>query len=771
MDSAIKKYRYMLLAVLALIAIGLTAGIPNLSFNTDYHAFYDDGNPELRAFDTIQDRFVKSDTVMIMVSPEDGQVFTPSTISAIHALTERSWQIPYSTRVDSITNFQFSEAEGDDLTVRDLVPSDQPLSSRFLKEANQDALAQAELVGRLLSSDSAHTALYITISFPDERKPGQPKEVMEAVRTMISSIESDHSDLAFHVSGVVPMDYAFAEVSMRDGETLITGALLLMLVILYALFRSVAAVLATTSIILGAVLMALGTAGWIGIQLTPPSASAPLMILTIAIADCIHFISSYQYKLQTTRIKWKAIRYAYSNNWMPILLTSVTSAIGFLGMNFSDSPPFRDLGNITALGIVFAGVLSLTVLPALLWFLPPVTGQGITLRSADRLLNRLAATVTAKPLVIAAVGLCVVVTLIAQLPKNRIDDTFLHYFDNSIQFRADSDEIERRLTGLYFIDYAIDSGSENGVYDPGYLKKVEDFVDWLNVQPEVTHVSSLVSTVKRLNKNLHGDDPLHARLPDTEQEIAQYIFLYEMSLPYGLDLKNQMSLDKSSLRVSATLSTIPTQQVLAFEKRAKTWWEQHDGISVLAGSPTLMFAHISLRNIQSMLTGTALALIGISMLMLLMMRSLKYGMISLLPNLAPALMAFGLWGLAVGEVGLAVSVVAAMSLGIVVDDTIHFLYRCLRHQRAGTDINQAVSLSIRHVGRAIVSTSLILAGGFGILALSHFKVNSEMGLLTAVCILIALVLDLVLLPALLVLTFRKKHDASTVPAAAQPQSA
>ncbi|WP_406827685.1 RND family transporter [Microbulbifer sp. ARAS458-1] len=771
MDSLTKKYRYHLLALLAIIVIGLAAGIPKLSFNTDYHAFYDNENPELRAFDTIQDRFVKSDTVMIMLSPENHRVFTESTISAIHKLTELSWKIPYSTRVDSITNFQFSEAENDDLTVRDLVPTDQPLTQDFLTRSNQDALRQEELVGRLLSNDSAHTALYITISFPDERTPGQPKEVMEAVREMISSVEEEHPQLAFYVSGVVPMDYAFAEVSMRDGETLITGALLLMLVILYALFRSLTAVFATTSIIVASVLMALGAAGWIGIQLTPPSASAPLMILTIAIADCIHFISSYQHKLQNTRIKLKALRYAFSHNWMPITLTSITSAIGFLGMNFSDSPPFRDLGNITALGILFAGVLSLTVLPTLLWLLPPVTQQGITLRGTDKLLGGLAHKIVHKPGLIAAAGLLIVAALVAQVPKNRIDDTFLHYFDREIQFRADSDTIEQSLTGLYFIDYAIDSGTENGVYDPAYLRNVEEFVTWLNEQPEVTHVSSLLSTIKRLNKNLHGDDPHYARLPETEQEIAQYIFLYEMSLPYGLDLKNQMSLDKSSLRVSATLSTIPTQQVLAFEERAKQWWSQRGDIEVLAGSPTLMFAHISLRNIKSMLTGTALALIGISILMLLMMRSLKYGAISLLPNLAPALMAFGLWGIVVGEVGLAVSVVAAMSLGIVVDDTIHFLYRCLRYQRAGLGIEQAVPRTIRHVGRAIVSTSLILAGGFGILALSHFKVNSEMGLLTAVCILIALVLDLIVLPALLIITLRRRRAASALPVDVQPQSA
>jgi len=225
-----------------------------------------------------------------------------------------------------------------------------------------------------------------------------------------------------------------------------------------------------------------------------------------------------------------------------------------------------------------------------------------------------------------------------------------------------------------------------------------------------------------------------------------------MSLPYGLDLNNQINVDKSATRVSITLNTLSTNEILALEERAQQWLKQHawPSMQTPGASSSVMFANIGARNIRSMLFGATIALILISMILIIALRSVKYGLISLIPNLAPTAMAFGLWGLLVGEVGLGLSVVAGLTIGIVVDDTIHYLSKYLRARREkGLSSPDAVRYAFRSVGVALWVTTFVLVSGFLILSQSHFLVNSNMGLMTAITITIALIADFLLLPPLL----------------------
>ena len=290
--------------------------------------------------------------------------------------------------------------------------------------------------------------------------------------------------------------------------------------------------------------------------------------------------------------------------------------------------------------------------------------------------------------------------------------------------------------------------------EPDFLQKVQAFADWYRQQPGVKQVSVIADTFKRLNKNMHGDDANWYKLPQERNLAAQYLLLYEMSLPYGLDLNNQVNLNKSATRVSVSLETISTSEILALEQRAINWMEKNAPELVTQGaSPSLMFSNIGMRNIKSMLTGTVVALIVISMILIFALRSFKLGMLSLIPNLAPAGMAFGVWALLVGEVGLSISVVAAMTLGIVVDDTVHFLSKYLRARREqGLNAEDAVRYAFSSVGIALWVTTLVLVAGFMVLAQSHFQLNSGMGLLTAVTISIALFIDFLFLPPLLIRT-------------------
>jgi predicted RND superfamily exporter protein len=342
--------------------------------------------------------------------------------------------------------------------------------------------------------------------------------------------------------------------------------------------------------------------------------------------------------------------------------------------------------------------------------------------------------------------------IISFVPKNELNDDFVKYFSDRIEFRRDADFASQNLSGLYLIDYSLNSGESGDVSNPKFQQNVEKFAIWYRQQAEVIHVNVVSDTFKRLNKSMHGDDSSWYKLPGQRDLAAQYLLLYEMSLPYGLDLTNQINLDKSATRMTVMLHNMTTKTVLALEDRAQQWLKNNVELSMRTdgASPTIMFSNIGERNIKSMLIGTTLALLLISLILVFALRSVKIGLLSLLPNLVPAALAFGLWGMMVGQIGLALSIVTGMTLGIVVDDTVHFLSKYLRARREkGLNSQDAVRYAFNTVGLALVVTSLVLIAGFFVLTFSAFQLNSDMAMMTAVTIFFAIIADFLLLPPLL----------------------
>jgi predicted RND superfamily exporter protein len=517
------------------------------------------------------------------------------------------------------------------------------------------------------------------------------------------------------------------------------------------MLRSIPGTLSTLLIIILMVIGTMGLTGRLGIRMSPPTTTVPIVIMTLAIADCVHVLVNFLHGMRDGMSKRAAMLESLRINLQPVFLTSLTTAVGFLSLNFSEAPPFRDLGNMAAIGVWLAFILSVTLLPALMMILPVKALRDDT-RGSLAMLRLAEFVIHYKRHLLWLMG-GMVVFFIAQIPNNRLDDRYIEFFDETNEFRIASDFASNNLTGIYQIEYSLDSGQPGGVSDPAFLQQVENFAQWYRQQPHVLHVSTLTDIMKRLNRNMHNDDDAWYRLPEQRDLAAQYLLLYEFSLPFGLDLNNQINVKKSATRFTVTLENVSTSEMLTLEEQAQTWLAQHaPGMRIEGASPAIMFSHIGERNIKAMLKGTTLALVMISFILIFAMRSLRIGLLSLLPNLVPIGMAFGIWGLLVGEVGLPLSVVSGMTLGVVVDDTVHFLSKFLRARREnGMGAEAAVRYAFSTVGTALWVTSLVLMIGFGILTFSHFQINATMGLLTAITIGLALLADFLLLPPLLML--------------------
>ena len=759
--DAVIRHRWRVIGVSLLITMVMGMGARHLGFGSNYRLFFSGENPELVAFEDFQATYTKTDNIMFVLQPESGDLATPRMSALIERLTDEAWNIPYSIRVDSLSNFQNSWADGDDLTVDDLIRDGAELSEEQAAEKIAVALAEPLLKNNLISADAVTTGINVTFQYPEEDIMEVPKAAAKA-RAIAADLRAEFPEVKIVLTGLSMLNNSFAESAIGDMGLLIPLMYLILVVVMIATVRSLSGTIASLLVIVFATMAAMGAGGYFGIKLLPVSALAPTIVLTLAIADSIHILITMRKAMGSGMEKVAAIKESLRVNFMPVTITSLTTIVGFLALNFSDSPPFWHLGNMTAIGIAAAWLLSISFLPALMSLLPfkPARPRPGVVRAT--LLQRYADFVVAhhRPVLIVAGLLAIGLSLLA--PRNEINDEWVKYFDHRVEFRGDAEFAMDHLTGLYALEFSINADGPGGISKPEYLEALDGYVSWLRSQPEIVHVFSYTDIIKRLNKNMHADDPGFYRIPDNNELAAQYQLLYELSLPYGLDLNDRVSIDKGATRVTVTLPEISTRRVSEFMERSSAWLEQNAPAYMYseATGPTPMFAKIAERNINSMFKGNALAILIIAAVMIGALRSWGIGLLSLIPNTLPILITFGLWSLLVGSVGLAAATVAATSLGIIVDDSVHFLSKYLHGRRhKGLSNEDAVRYAFETVGSAIITTTLILSAGFAWLAYSTFLINAQMGLLTAIAILVAFVFDFTVLPALLL--FRSKQAKQT----------
>ncbi len=756
------KHPWWVIVVNIIAMLALAAGAQNLYFRGDYKVFFQEDNPQRVAFEEMQNIFNKNENASIIIAPPNGDVFTTETLTLIHSLTEAAWQTPLSTRVDSIANFQHTYSEYDDLMVESLIEFPEDLDVQRIEAIRSVALTEPNLVGRLVSEQGHVAVINITVQLPDGDQTPEVTAINQFVRAMTAEYEQQYPDHAFYHTGMVMLNNAFQEAANHDAQTLIPLMFLTIIVVMWLLLRSLVCTIATLLVVVLSIIATMGFAGWTGFYLSLSTVNVPTMVMTLAVADCIHVISSVFFALRQGKHKADAIRYSLDINLMPVVITSVTTAIGFLTLNFSAVPILNDLGNLTAIGVMLACWLSLTFLPALLSVVKlPVQAAE---KAESGWPQAMADWVIARHRKILPTGVIVFVGAILLAFTNNLNDIAIEYFHESSEFRQAADFQTDNLSGMSTADFGIYTESPSEINNPENLRVIEQFSDWLRQQPEVDHVTTLSDTMKRLNKNMHNDDEGKYVLPDNQELAAQYLLLFEMSLPYGLDLNNQLDIDKSATRIMVTMQNLGSNEFVAFEQRAYAHFDQlAPDLRLTAASPPLMFAHIGETNMKSMIEGTLLALVLISGLLILALRSVRMGIISLIPNMLPAGIGFGIWAVISAEINMALAVVLSMTLGIIVDDTVHFLSKYNYARQRGDGAEQSVRYAFQSVGRALMITTVVLALGFATLTLSTFALNEDMGLLTSIIIVVALLVDLIFLPAALLFfdQNRQAQSAST----------
>jgi len=741
------KRRFML-AVLSVLLIGVAAiGLNKISFDNSFRNFLSEDDTYLEQYDKINNTFVQSDSILYLLGPGTGTVFTKEFITIVNELTQSGWQVPFSINVDSLTSYLHTSVEGDVVTTDYLISDIESLDSARLDEIKNIALSDKVLLNNLISEAGDVTIINVTLAMPDE-DPTASAKVAQHVLNVQNQMRGKYPSLVIYAIGGAVGGHVFESVIQKEMMILIPTVILICFMVVGLCLRSLVGVFGTLLIILTSVVFTMGSVGWYGVPLDGNSGAAASFVILLALADSVHLLTSFCQKFNEGMDSIKAMELSIVANVKPVLLTSLTTGIGFLALNFGGNPSLAQFGNIIALGVFYAFVLTFTLLPAFVLVFP-LKSKMRPVR-VNPLMEWVAKFVIDNDKRLLVGLLSVTLVLCALAPLNDIDEDNRKNFDTKLEFRTALDLLGLKMKNGGQLLFSLDSEQSNGVNNPEFLQRVDHFSEWLRAQPEVSNVRSYVDILKDQNRKMHGDDPVWERVPDSKDLASQYMLLYEFSLPAGHDLSRDVSLDRSELKLTVTVGELTSKQLIVLEDRINKWMDRNTPeFSRKITGLNLIFAHAGLNTTYDLLIGAAVTLIVITLLLVVGLSSLRYGLLSIIPNLFPAGVVFGIWYLLVGTIDGNVAILLSISIGLVVDDTVHLLSKYIDARSRGDSPHESIHYAFTTAGVAIFVTTLAIGLGVLVLLNSAWVPMQYIAKMLSSIVIVALILDLFLLPSIL----------------------
>jgi len=735
----------------------LGRGITSVVFDPDMERFFPKGHPATSLSYEIDETFIRTDNLVIAINAKNNSIFTKKTLSLIESLTEKSWTVPYSIRVDSLTNYSYVRSVDDDLLVEPFIENAVSLEDSFIKQREKIVEEEEIIFGSLISKDKKTTVISIIVDPPNPDANIKLIDTVEYMLEYVDEAKSNHPELDIRVLGTPYQEYISPKMVLSEMPIVMPSMLLLILVSVFFLLRSVFAVLATILVIVLSLIATFGSVGYIGNALNQMVITIPILIITLALADCVHLFSIFFQQRAKGYSSKESMTRSLELNLQPLFLTTLTTCIGFLSFNVLDVPPLQDLGNFVSIGIAMAFIFTIFFAAPLFSFFeikaPKSVNQQINLsrKIAKFSLKNSKTLLWSVPLAS--------LLLICLIPLNVLDENPTQMYDEGFtSFSADTLWLDEMLGVTFPVSFK--ASSNNGsVSEPEFLKKIDNFVKWLETQDEVNHVTSLAHTMKNLNKSMHGDDPEWETIPESEELSSQYLFFYEMSLPMGLDLNSSISQDRASTKISANLDDMSGKDFLKFDKKVRAHIQENNLTEIIspAAGFRVVFSHISMVIVNSLLFGVFLGLLSITLLLGLFFRSIPFGVLSAFPNVLPIAAAFGIWALYDGQVGFMVAVGMGSTLGIIVDFTVHLLSKYdLARREMGQSPEEAVVFAFESVGFALIVMTIVISLGFLVLNLVNFMPLHDFARFSTISFLMALIIDFLLFPNLLVRFDKRK---------------
>lgn len=751
------KYRYLSIGLVLIVVCLLATGLTKLTFNPDLETYFPEGHPAVIRYNEIDDMFIPTDNLIIAVHSNEGTLFNGDSLKVIEELTKKSWTIPYSVRVDSLTNYSYVKSVNDDLIVEPFIEEAEKKSIEFFEKRENLVAGEDIIYKSLISEDKKTSVVSIIVDPPGPNKEDQNTELINYILGFIEPIKESNENLDIRLLGNPYLDYISPRIVKAEMPVVMPLMLLLIFLIVFLMIRSYVAVLATFVVILMSLMATFGSIGILGSPLNQMVTTIPILIITLALADCIHLFSIYfQNRVKGISSK-ESMEKSLEMNIQPLFLTTISTCIGFLCLNFIEVAPLRDFGNAVAIGIGFAFIFTIFFIAPIVSFFEVKTASKVTKQTRFSTSVGSFILKNGNKLIFSITSISFLILLC--IPMNELDENPTQmYAEGFTSFSSDTLWLDEKLSVTFPVNF-LATNEEGQVSDPDFLKILDKFSVWLEEREQVNHVTSLANNMKNLNKSMHGDDPEWKKIPENADLSAQYLFFYEMSLPMGLDLNSSISQDRKSTKISATLKDMSANEFKEFNNEVLGYLQQNNLENMISepSSFRVIFTYMVEAIVNSLLYGLFIGILLITLIIGLFFRSYLLPALSIFPNILPIGMGFGLWGLFVGDVGFMVAVGMGSTLGVIVDFTVHFLSKYeLARKEFKKSVEESVIYSFETVGFALIIMTVVLALGFSVLNLVTFIPIQDFAKFSVICFIGGLIINFLFLPNLLMKFDKRK---------------
>ncbi len=751
-DQLLAKRFSLALATFVLGGI-VTWGLLNTSLEATYSSILSEDDPYREEVDQARKDFPPSTSVLFAFQSTD-DVFNFESLKAMDDLTNRYTEIESAISVGSLLNRRLNSIDAEKYDRDYLIPELSTVTTEGLDQIRAIALHDEDLTKSLLSPEGDMALAIVKYKAPTDDQATR-LSIAESVVTLRDSLRQNYPDVSIYILGGVLFELDGYNAQIKDSQTLFPLVIVVCILLLWFCLRSLSYSLCLFTIAFVTIGLTLGTFGWAEIALNQISSLGPLVVLVIAIADGIHIVSIYAQGLHKGLNKLEAMRESLVVNFQPVTLATITTAMGFLSLNYCSSPGIYGFGNIVAIGVCWAYLVTLTLLPTLILLLPVnKVPQPLGVRTFITEVNRL---VNERGNALFWGSTALIVVTLALLPMNKVDFNRYSFVDKDSDFHHVMSALAEKIGNDQSLVYSIHSGEYYGITEPEFLRQVDEFSLWLEAQPEASFVTSYTDFLRSRNQSELEDEGVVDeeeldKLPEDQLQVIDYLVGYQLVQEIEPSLEPIFNTDYSAIRLIIGTSNLSNLELIQFNDRIDEWIAANvkPGYKVTHGDNSILFARLDRSISVELMQGFTLSFILITLTLMIGLRSVRYGLLSIMPNLFPATIVFGFWGLFVGELSPYILMLFSISIGLVVDDSVHILSKYLHAKREGSTPEAAVAYSLDKAGSAITITTLSLAVGTFILVFSNTFHFQNVALLLTPIIVVALLLDLLFLPPLLI---------------------
>lgn len=742
---------WLVIAVVFAITVGLASFLPRMEFDASIENMMPQDDPVLAELQDAVADFGSQELFFIAIESDD--VFRPATLQKIADLTAALEEVPAVKGVENPFNVQMVESSFFGIEIA-------PMAAEVPQTADEIEAFKARILaspygGRLITADGRGAALMLDVEWDLE---GNNRE--KVINEISSVVEGYIGPEEIHMVGDAYILHYTEQAMKRDLRNLVPIVVLVIATTLYFTFRSFLGVLVPLLTVGAALTWTVGLMIWYGIPVSMISMAMPVILVTLGIASGIHILNKYLETLGQGMSKESALQETFATITSPVLMAAFTTAAGFASLITAFVQPIKEFGVITAVGVMIAMTLSLSLIPAMLvlWKKPEVKQEKREAGVLNRFLKTLTQWTISRPAYITAIAVVIVLVFGFGATRITLESNIVNYFGANSPVKKGTMVIEEIFGGSMQISVVVDTGVEDGFKDPAMLEELIVIQDYLNSWDSINHATSLADVVRELNQALWEGDPEFYAVPETREGVAQQLLLFSMQGGSGLD--SLVSYDYSRALVTAQMKTLDAKMlgetIAAVESYLAELYRDRSDISVkLVGTPKVMMRLMN-RYVQTQISSLASSSVAVGLIVAALMKSVLLGILTLVPLFFTVLINFGLMGYAGLPLDAVTSIIAGVVIGLGVDYAIHYISRYRLERANGHQMEQALLNTGVSAGRGIFFNALALVIGFMVLVFSHFRAIAVFGFLISVTMVVSSFAALVVIPLLLQYFDRKK---------------